>query len=227
MINEITYINFYPSNESLVVINKKWNIELIRDMFLGKKRFKEFKEGNPNISNKVLSDCLKNLENKSIIEKRMVNSNATSSEYYLTKQGKELNRIIYEIVVFAQEGNFQSLSKVLKFLSKKWNIKIIKDIFFGKKHFKEFKEGKSDLSNKVLSDCLKNLENNGIIEKRIISTKHVSTEYHLTELGKSLNQFIYELTIFTLENSNNKEYKKESASIRIKEDFKEALKINY
>lgn len=30
--------------------------------------------------------------------------------------------------------------------------------FFGKSHFSEFKYDKPDLSNKVLSDCLKNLE---------------------------------------------------------------------
>ena len=33
-------------------------------MSFGKKRFTEFKEGNPNLSNKVLSDGLKNLESR-------------------------------------------------------------------------------------------------------------------------------------------------------------------
>ena len=82
-------------------------------------------------------------------------------------------------------GSFCPVSKALTFISKKWSIEIIRDMFFGKKRFKEFKEGKPNLSNKVLSDCLKNLENNGIIEKRILNSTPVSTEYHLTELGKS------------------------------------------
>ncbi|MGB9979294.1 winged helix-turn-helix transcriptional regulator [Methanobacterium sp.] len=123
-------------------------------------------------------------------------------------------------------GSFCPVSKALTFISKKWSIEIIRDMFFGKKRFKEFKEGKPNLSNKVLSDCLKNLENNGIIEKRILNSTPVSTEYHLTELGKSLNRVIYELAIFALENSDNKECAEESVRIRIKESFRETLQIS-
>lgn len=92
-----------PVSRALVFINKKWSIEIIRDLFFGKKRFKEFKEGNPNLSNKVLSECLKNLENKGIIEKRVVNSSPISTEYYLTERGTALNRVIYELAIFALE----------------------------------------------------------------------------------------------------------------------------
>lgn len=99
-------------------------------------------------------------------------------------------------------------------------------MFFGKKRFKEFKEGKPNLSNKVLSDCLKNLENNGIIEKRILNSTPVATEYHLTELGKSLNRVIYELAIFALDNCDDEECVEEAVRVKIKQNFKEALKIN-
>lgn len=123
-------------------------------------------------------------------------------------------------------GSFCPVSKALTFISKKWSIEIIKDMFFGKKRFKEFKEGKPNLSNKVLSDCLKNLENNGIIEKRILNSTPVTTEYHLTKLGKSLNRVIYELAIFALDNCENKECAEENVRINIKQNFKEALQIN-
>lgn len=219
--------NYYCLGKTLIFINKKWSIELIRDMFFGKKRFKDFEEGRSDLSNKVLSECLKNLEDKGIIKKKMTDSKPTSTRYYLTQQGKSLNRVIYELMVFSQEKNFSSVGETLAFFSKKWNIEIIKDIFFGKKHFKDFKEGRSDLSNKVLSECLKNLENNGIIEKRIINSKPFYTEYHLTELGKSLNRLIYELVIFNLENSGEKNHGKESTYRRIKENLREVLKINY
>ena len=98
-------------------------------------------------------------------------------------------------------------------------------MFFGKKRFKEFKEGKPNLSNKVLSDCLKNLENNGVIEKRILNSTPVTTEYHLTELGKSLNRVIYELAVFALENCEDKGCAEESTRVRIKKSFKETLQI--
>ena len=124
-------------------------------------------------------------------------------------------------------GSFCPVSKALTFISKKWSIEIIKDLFFGKKRFKEFKEGKPNLSNKVLSECLKNLENNGLIEKRILNSTPVSTEYHLTELGKSLNRVIYELAIFALANCDDNECSEETTRLRIQQDFKEALQINH
>lgn len=99
-------------------------------------------------------------------------------------------------------------------------------MFFGKKRFKEFKEGKPNLSNKVLSDCLKNMENNGIVQKKIINSTPISTEYYLTERGKALNKVIYELAVFALEDCDDDEYKEESARIRIKQNFRETLQIN-
>ena len=98
-------------------------------------------------------------------------------------------------------------------------------MFFGKKRFKEFKEGNPNLSNKVLSDCLKNLENNRLIEKRIVNSTPVSSEYYLTERGKALNKVIYELAVFALEECNDVEYTEESARIRIKQNFRETLQI--
>lgn len=116
------------------------------------------------------------------------------------------------------------VSKALTIINRKWSIEIIRDMFFGKKRFKEFKEEKPNLSNKVLSDCLKNLETNGVIEKKVINSSPVSTEYYLTERGKSLNKVIYELAVFALEECD-REYLEESTRMQIKENFKENLQI--
>lgn len=98
--NESCEMNLCPVNKAMEYVSKKWSIEIIRDMFFGKKRFSEFKEGNPNLSNKVLSDCLKNLESKGVIEKKIVNSTPVITEYYLTERGRSLNKVIYELAVF-------------------------------------------------------------------------------------------------------------------------------
>ena len=74
----------YPIDKAVVLFNKKWTIELIRDMFFGKKQFKEFQEDKPNLSNKVLSQRLKELENNGLVEKRVLNTSPISTEYYLT-----------------------------------------------------------------------------------------------------------------------------------------------
>ena len=116
------------------------------------------------------------------------------------------------------------VDRTMNLINKKWSILIIRDIFFGKKHFKEFKEDK-DISNKVLSSCLNELEENGIIEKSVLNTRPVSTEYNLTEYGKSLNKVIYELAMFTLNNDTDKQYSDETRQ-DLEDTFKKTLGIN-
>lgn len=115
------------------------------------------------------------------------------------------------------------VDKTLNLFNKKWSIQIIRDMFFGKKHFKEFQEDKPNLSNKVLSNCLKELEENGLIEKRVLNTAPVTTEYYLTEYGKSMNKIVYELAMFTLQNDNNGY--SDDVRDELKNDFKEKLGI--
>ena len=79
-----------PINKAVELFNKKWTIQLIRDMFFGKKQFKDFQEDKPNLSNKVLSQRLKEMEEKGLIEKRIINTSPVSTEYHLTEYGKKI-----------------------------------------------------------------------------------------------------------------------------------------
>ena len=115
------------------------------------------------------------------------------------------------------------VDRTLNLINKKWSIQIIRDMFFGKKRFKEFKEDKPDLSNKVLSNCLKELEENGLIRKEVLNTTPVTTEYYLTEYGKSMNKIVYELAMFTLKNENA--YTDEIRN-DLKDTFRQTLEID-
>lgn len=117
------------------------------------------------------------------------------------------------------------IQNAVQLFNKKWSILIIRDMFFGKKQFSEFKEGK-DILNKVLSSCLKDLEEKKIIEKRVMDTTPVTTEYHLTEAGKHLNKVLYELASFILDSDLFEEYKSPEVKESIKNQFKEALDIS-
>ena len=117
------------------------------------------------------------------------------------------------------------VDRTLNLINKKWSVQIIRDLFFGKKHFKEFKEGKPKLSNKVLSNCLKELEENGLVEKKVINTTPVTTEYYLTEYGRSMNRIIYELAMFTLHDDDDNSYSSETRE-SLKEDFRQTLGID-
>ena len=88
-----------PMELAMELISRKWVIQILRDMFFGKKRFNEFKDGKPNLSNKVLSNCLKEMEENGLIS-RNSNENNQNIEYILTDKGKKLNKVIYELAMF-------------------------------------------------------------------------------------------------------------------------------
>ena len=58
-------------------------------------------EQHPTLSSKVLAERLKELEDEGIIEKKVINSGSTQTEYYLTEKGRRLNKIIFELFDFA------------------------------------------------------------------------------------------------------------------------------
>lgn len=106
----------------------------------------------------------------------------------------------------------------LDILNRKWVLQIICDMFFGKKRFSEFKEGRSELSNKALSRSLKFMEEQELI-KKVVSDGNI--EYFLTDKGKSLNKLIYDLVEYTLD--NNGDLYNEETVIKAKEGFKRQL----
>lgn len=120
------------------------------------------------------------------------------------------------------ESNYCPVNETLKIISGKWHLLIIRDLFFGKRRFKEFKEDKPALSNKVLTECLKDLESNGLISKTSLDDSKI-TEYSLTEEGKRMNRILYELAIFTLEKDDTATDDESEEFIKI---FKDMLDID-
>lgn len=120
------------------------------------------------------------------------------------------------------ESNYCPVNETLKIISGKWHLLIIRDLFFGKKRFKEFKKDKPNLSNKVLTECLKDLESNGLISKTNLDDSKI-TEYSLTEEGRKMNRILYELAIFTLEKDDSATDAESEEFIKI---FKDTLYID-
>lgn len=112
----------------------------------------------------------------------------------------------------------------MSMINKKWVIQLIRDMFFGKSHFNEFKEDKPNLSNKVLSNCLKDMESNGLINRNVVDDSEIV--YELTDKGLALNKVIFELVRFSLNTDLNNIYYDEETKRDIEELFRNALKID-
>lgn len=124
------------------------------------------------------------------------------------------------------EENTCPINGITELLSRKWVFGIVKDIFSGKKHFNEFKEGKPEMSNASLSNTLKYLESQRIIVKNVLEDESQSvTEYQLTEKGLKMNRMLYEIVLYGLyvleDDLRSDEYKEE-----IKQAYEEILGID-
>ena len=100
-----------------------------------------------------------------------------------------------------QLNNFP-IDNVIQLIRKKWVVQIINDLFFGKTRFHEFKENRPKLANRVLSSCLKEMEDNGLIQRIVDKYDKKNVRYYLTEKGKSLNKIIYEMAVFSVDSEN-------------------------
>jgi DNA-binding HxlR family transcriptional regulator len=87
--------------EAYMELSKKWAVFILKDMFLGCKRFNDFLEVHPELSNRVLSDQLKGLEKHGYIKKVIVSTTPLKAEYELTELGRGLNKMLYEKAMWA------------------------------------------------------------------------------------------------------------------------------
>jgi len=82
-------------------IGKKWTVIILLELFKGsnnKKRYCEIKRNIPDITPKVLSSRLKELEKKGMITKKIDSTSfPVKCEYSLTKSGNDFIKIIKDI----------------------------------------------------------------------------------------------------------------------------------
>ncbi|WOF15659.1 helix-turn-helix transcriptional regulator [Methanoplanus sp. FWC-SCC4] len=87
-----------------------------------------------------------------------------------------------------------TVNKTVKYLTKKWSLLIILELYKGKGCVKRFSDLKSSLNGitpKVLSQRLKELEDEGLVEKKVITESFpVKTEYALTQSGLEIVEII-------------------------------------
>lgn len=85
------------------ILGKKWTGRIIRVLLGGPKRFKEIKEQIPEMSDKMLTDRMKELETQNIINRNVYPEMPVRIEYDLTEKGRELQPVIESIQKWGEE----------------------------------------------------------------------------------------------------------------------------
>ena len=78
----------------------------------------------------------------------------------------------------------------IKMIGCRWKILIIRELLTGTKRFNELKKSVKGITQKVLSSKLKELGQDGLLIREIISQKPAKVEYTLTDVGYSLRNVI-------------------------------------
>ena len=74
----------------------------------------------------------------------------------------------------------------LTLMGDKWKTLIVRDLLDGTKRFGELKKSLKGISQKVLTQNLRSMEEDGLITRKIYAEIPPKVEYTLTEVGKSL-----------------------------------------
>lgn len=72
-------------------------------------------------------------------------------------------------------------------ISGKWKLPILIAIYDGVYRFRDIQRYVGDVTAKVLSNYLKDLENNKLIVRKVLDEYPVRVEYHLTDYAYSLD----------------------------------------
>lgn len=74
----------------------------------------------------------------------------------------------------------------LMMIGDKWKVLILRDLMPGTKRFGELKKSIGSVSQKVLTAQLRDMEDKGLVSRKVYAEVPPRVEYSLTELGKSL-----------------------------------------
>lgn len=77
------------------------------------------------------------------------------------------------------------VARTLDVVGERWTMLVLRELSWGRKRFSELLETLSGISTNLLSDRLKRLEENGMVERVFYSDHPPRAQYRLTEKGRA------------------------------------------
>lgn len=98
------YSTMCPKYEvAMDIIGKKWTGLIIRVLMDGPKRFKDIKSQIPEMSDRMLTERMKELESVGIVKRNVYPETPVRIEYSLTDKGNSLKSIIHAIQDWSEQ----------------------------------------------------------------------------------------------------------------------------
>lgn len=87
---------------AIEIVGRRWTGAVIRAMLAGSSRFSEILAAVPGLSDRLLSERLKELEQEGIVERRVTPSTPVRIEYVLTEKGRDLAAVVRVVGSWAE-----------------------------------------------------------------------------------------------------------------------------
>ena len=91
----------------------------------------------------------------------------------------------------------------LLLINNKWKIRIIGSLLNGTRRFNEIRRILEDISQKVLTQNLREMEKDGLINRKVYPEIPLKVEYSLTKLGYSLKPILDEMVEWGIKYGKN------------------------
>ena len=82
------------------------------------------------------------------------------------------------------------VATTVRLIGSKWKILIMRDLFMRTWRFNELKKDLEGISQKVLTESLRSMEEDGLIKRTVYPEVPPRVEYSLTELGESMQPIL-------------------------------------
>ena len=92
-----------PVETTLMLIGDKWKVLILRDLMPGTKRFGELKKSVGNVSQKVLTSQLRDMEANGLVTRQVYAEVPPRVEYSLTDLGRRLKPILDAMWTWGEE----------------------------------------------------------------------------------------------------------------------------
>ncbi len=94
---------FCPAyTHAMEIIGRRWTGAIIRSMLSGASRYSEIVAAVPGLSDRLLSERLKELEGEGIVERSVTPSTPVRIDYRLTEKGLALASVVREVASWAE-----------------------------------------------------------------------------------------------------------------------------
>lgn len=90
-------------------------------------------------------------------------------------------------------GQFCGLARALDRVGQRWTLLIVRELLLGPRRFTDLQEGLPGVATNLLTDRLRQLEGEGLVQRRELSPPSSSTVYELTEVGEELRPVVESL----------------------------------